>query len=263
MKSSILCLGAIIQLVLANPVKIPLYKRSDFVSTETQNLQNGMMGAVVQIGNPPQNLTMAFDTTTGFSWVTETQCGDANCQGRTAFNTRNSSTITSTGQSFTMDYGDGTVNTTIYLDTFRYGGLTVKNMPFGGAYRMEGFNKGFDGYLGLGRNINLNTSQTQYAKRDDLSVSGFVPNAFQQGSGIASAQFGMYTITSGSGFSQSGTVSASFALDSGNLSPVKRFDYSCQEPDGYLIIGKKYIKKEKEKEKLFLDGVFALSVCIY
>lgn len=259
MKSTLFCLAATAQIVLssvsAEPIqRIPLYyqKRtsgSDFISADAIDLKNGMLGGVVQIGNPPQNLTMAFDTSTGFSWVRGTQCGTENCQGRNAFDSRNSTTIVSTGQSFIMDYGEGIVHTTIYLDTFRFAGLTVKNMPFGGAYEMEGFNYGFDGYLGLGRNVNLNISSTVNAKRD-VSASGFVPNAFQQSSGLSSAQFGMYTTTTGSGFSDSGsTVTSNVAMTSdvtsggygvvtpGGYGVVKRSS-SNDEPAGYLVIGK-------------------------
>lgn len=46
------------------------------------------------------------------------------------------------------------------------------------------------------------------AKRDvALPPSAFVPNAFQSGSGLASAQFGMYTEDTNSGFNQDGTTS--------------------------------------------------------
>ncbi|KAK4515830.1 atp3 gamma subunit of the F1 sector of mitochondrial F1F0 ATP synthase [Mucor velutinosus] len=250
MKTTLVCLAAIAQIVLssvsAEPVqKIPLYyqKRrsgSDFISADATDLKNGMLGGVVQIGNPPQNLTMAFDTSTGFSWVRGTQCGTENCQGRNDFDSRNSTTIISTGQSFVMDYGEGIVHTTIYMDTFRFAGLTVKHMPFGGAYEMEGFDKGFDGYLGLGRNVNLNTSSTVYAKRD-VSASGFVPNAFQQGSGLSSAQFGMYTTTTGSGFSESGSTAVSSVampneVTGGGFGVVKRSS-SSDEPAGYLVLG--------------------------
>lgn len=221
MKSTILCLAVIAQIALlslanAEPIqKIPLYynrkrtNKKDFLSSEAQDLKNGMLGGIVQIGNPPQNLTMAFDTSTGFSWVRGVQCGDDvnNCQGRNAFDSRNSTTIISTGQSFNMNYGGGAiVYTTIYLDTFRFSGLTVKNMPFGGAYKMEGFNQGLDGYLGLGRDVDLNSNKTQHYAKRDIPASGFVPNAYQQGSGLQSAQFGMYTTSAGSGFSDSGSV---------------------------------------------------------
>jgi hypothetical protein len=47
------------------------------------------------------------------------------------------------------------------------------------------------------------------SKRDTLSDSAFVSTAFQQGSGISSSQFGMYTTSTSSGFDQSGSTSSS------------------------------------------------------
>jgi hypothetical protein len=229
MKSTILCLAAIAQIALsavsAEPIqKIPLYykrhNKQEFIASAAKSLENGMLGGVVQIGNPPQNLTMAFDTSTGFSWVRGTQCISENCLGRKDFNPENSTSIVSTYHNFTLNYGKGIVNTTIYVDTFRYAGLTVEKMPFGSAYEMKGFNKGFDGYLGLGRDVNLNSSSTFYAKRD-IPASGFVPNAFQQASGMQSSQFGMYTVSTGSGFSQSGSVVSNVASSNdASSSPV-------------------------------------------
>ncbi|KAI8640064.1 aspartic peptidase domain-containing protein [Parasitella parasitica] len=255
MKSTLFCFAAIAQITLSSVSaesiqRIPLYyqkrtSNSDFISAGAIDLKNGMLGGVVQIGNPPQNVTMAFDTSTGFSWVRDTQCCSENCQGRNAFEPKNSTTLVSTNQTFTMDYGKGIVRTNIYTDSFSFAGITVKSMPFGGAYEMEGFNQGFDGYLGLGRDINLNNSSTNITKRD-VPSSGFVPNAFQQSSGLSSAQFGMYTTSSGNGFSdtgfsQNGTTVVSNVGSSSSVAPggygiVKRSS-SNDEPAGYLVIG--------------------------
>lgn len=247
MKTTLICLAAIALSVTAEPIqRIPLfYKRSpdgesDFRSVEGQALKNGMLGGIVQIGNPPKNFTMAFDTSTGFSWVRGEQCGNENCQGRNSYDARNSTTAISTGRSFTKDYGKGIVYSTIYADTFQFSDITVKNMTFGGAYRMENFDEGFDGFLGLGRNVNLNITDVKYAKRD-IPPPGFVPAAFQQNYGLQSSQFGMYTTSVGSGFSNSGSVPSSFgqpnnAITSGGFGRAKR---SLDEPAGYLIIGKK------------------------
>ncbi|KAI7905804.1 aspartic peptidase domain-containing protein [Cokeromyces recurvatus] len=245
--------------------KIPLYyKRSskpDYALGEAENLQNGMLGGVVEIGNPPQKLIMAFDTSSGFSWVRDIHCDTKDCRCREAYNPRNSTTSISTGRSFEMDYGKGIVRTTLYKDTFRFAGLTVKHMPFGGAYDMKHFNKGFDGYLGLGRNVDLDPPHKHHSKRD-LSDSGFIPNAYQQSTGLTSAQFGMYTtISSGSGFSDSGfsdsgssssnsgptssnsgsvsSNSGSSSSGSSNVTPggfgvLKR---CVNQPAGYLVIG--------------------------
>lgn len=217
MKVGFICLATLAQLLLAEPIqRIPFYyhqkRSSDIISAASESLKNGMLGGLVQIGNPPQNLTLAFDTSIGYTWTRSVHCNTENCENRQTYDPRNSTTAVSTGHNLTVDYGGGAkVESTIYYDTFRFAGLKVEKMPFGGAYCMEGFDQGFDGYLGLGRDINLNTSETQYTKRDGLSSSSFVPNAYQSGSGIASAQFGMYTTKTGSGFSDSGVTSTTNA----------------------------------------------------
>ncbi|OAD73451.1 hypothetical protein PHYBLDRAFT_181545 [Phycomyces blakesleeanus NRRL 1555(-)] len=218
MRSAILCLAALAQLALsasAEPMKIPLYKRSnDFVKAGGKELSNGVLSGTVQIGTPPQEFTMAFDTTTGYSWVRGSRCKTENCLDRCTYYSRRSDTVTSLGKKFSVEYGDACVDTHVYLDTFNFAGLTVENMPFGGAYRMSGFVDGFDGYLGLGRDVNFTQTKIKSSaayglnKRDvAIPASAFVENAYQQGSGIESLQFGMYTTsTEDDGFSQSGVV---------------------------------------------------------
>jgi hypothetical protein len=108
------------------------------------------------------------------------------------------------------------------------------------------------------------------SKRDvALPNSAFVPNAFQSGAGLASAQFGMYTTTTSSGFSQSGTTAGAVAgtnsttlatgttaavpaaatttaanTTTGGVTPggfgiVKRHNTQPQQeqPAGYLVLG--------------------------
>ncbi|ORE07262.1 acid protease [Rhizopus microsporus var. microsporus] len=222
--------------------KIPLYQKrtsqSEFISAPAQLVQNGMMGAVIEVGNPPQELTLALDTSTGFSWIRGTQCVNGNCLDRKSYNASRSTTVVTVGKKFTMDYGRGVAYTTLCLDTFRYAGLTVENMPFGDAYRMERFDQGFDGFLGLGRNVDLNTVQEHYAKRD-IPDSGFVPNAYQQGYGMGSSQFAMYTTSSRSGFSQTTASNStpSTGVASGGWGTISKRHTKDDTPAGYLVLG--------------------------
>ncbi|KAI7898545.1 aspartic peptidase domain-containing protein [Cokeromyces recurvatus] len=220
MRTAFLCLAAFAQLALnavsADPINIPLYKRSDsgaIYKAAGKALENGVLAGKVKIGNPPQEFTVAFDTTTGYSWVRGSRCKTKNCRGRCSYYALKSSDVVSTGKKFSVEYGDSCVDTHVYLDTFEFSNLTVKNMPFGGAYRMSGFANGFDGYLGLGRSVDFNftkirsTASNSLSKRDvTLPDSAFVSTAFQQGSGITSAQFGIYTTSTNAGFDQSGTT---------------------------------------------------------
>ncbi|KAF7728357.1 hypothetical protein EC973_006298 [Apophysomyces ossiformis] len=235
MRTAIFCLAAIAQLVLAaaEPTKIPLYRRSDngIVKAAGQELSNGVLAGKVKIGG--QEFTMAFDTTTGFSWVRGSKCKTENCLDRCTYYARRSDgPAHPTAKKFSVEYGNACVDTHVVLDTFEFAGLKVKNMPFGSAYRMSGFDHGFDGYLGLGRNVDWNqtkihsTAAGSLSKRDmQLPDSAFVPNAYQQASGIDSAQFGMYTTTtSDNGFGANG------AGDGGQLPPTNPNQPGNQTP---------------------------------
>lgn len=214
MRTTFLCLAALAELALtamADPMRIPLYRRTDsgIVTAAGEALDNGVLAGKVYIGNPPQEFTMAFDTNTGYSWVRGSRCKSENCLDRCTYYARRSDSVVSTGEKFSVEYGDACVDTHVYLDTVEFNGIKVENMPFGGAYRMSGFDDGFDGYLGLGRSVDFNktkiysSSSGHLAKRADLPSSAFVSNAYQSGS-VNSAQFGMVT-TGSSGFSQDGT----------------------------------------------------------
>lgn len=226
MRSTVLCLAALAQLALSafadpQPYRVPLYRRTTssssssnssngIVKAATTQLDGGILAGTVSIGCPPQEFTMAFDTTTGYTWVRGSRCKTENCLDRCTYYARRSETAVSTGKKFSVEYGDACVDTYIYYDDIEFAGLKVHNMPFGSAYRMSGFDSGFDGYFGLGRAVDLNQTKvySTLTRRDTTSSSAFVPNAYQQGSGIQSSQFGFYTVgsSSSSGFSQSGAT---------------------------------------------------------
>ncbi|KAI8060994.1 aspartic peptidase domain-containing protein [Gongronella butleri] len=280
MRSAILCLAAIAQFALAvtaepEPIKIPLFRRTNdgVVTAAGKALDNGVLAGTIHIGTPPQEFTVAFDTSSGYSWIRGSNCKSTNCLDRCTYYARNSKTAVSTGEKFSVKYGSSCVDTYIYRDTVEFAGLTVKDMPFGGAYRMSGFGAGFDGYLGLGPNVDLSsrklvlapsTNSSSLNKRDTTDASGFIPNAYQQGSGVGSSQFGVYTTTS-SGFDQNGGQGppqtpptnttapttaapppagtttapppATTSVASGGFGFGKRTNVQEEQPAGYLVIG--------------------------
>ncbi|KAG0172261.1 1,3-beta-glucanosyltransferase [Apophysomyces sp. BC1034] len=253
LRITLLCLGFLAFLVSADPVKIPLYRRSEsgLAVAAGKQLDHGILAGKVQIGEPPEEFTLAFDTTTGFSWVRGSRCKSENCLDRCTYYARHSSTVKSTKHKFSVEYGDACVDTRVYLDTFRFANITVHDMPFGGAYRMSGFGHGFDGYLGLGRSVNFNSTKIHSSSSGGLAKraialpdSAFVPNAYQQATGLDSAQFGMYTTTtSNDGFSQTGASQQQqqqqTTTTSGGLGFAKRSTNA--QPDepvgGYLVMG--------------------------
>ncbi|KAI9472340.1 MAG: aspartic peptidase domain-containing protein [Benjaminiella poitrasii] len=272
MRTAFLCLAALAQFALssvsAEPITIPLYRRSDdggIYKAAGKALDNGVLAGKLKIGNPPQEFTVAFDTTTGYSWVRGSRCKTENCRGRCSYYALKSKDAVSTGKKFSVEYGDSCVDTHIYLDTFEFANIKAKDIPFGGAYRMSGFADGFDGYLGLGRSVDFNitkmksTSSNSLAKRDvALPDSAFVPNAFQQGAGLASAQFGMYTTGTTSGFDQSGITTSPTTTDTAATNnTVNAVPGTTTTPvntsgsvtgGGFGTIRKRHNKKDDEEE---------------
>ncbi|ORX56873.1 acid protease [Hesseltinella vesiculosa] len=256
MRSALIALAALAQLTLSvaadDFVKIPLYRRSSdgVVTAAGKALDNGVLAGTVNIGNPPQEFTVAFDTSSGYSWVRGSRCKSTNCLDRCTYYARNSNSSVPTGKKFSVKYGDNCVDTHIYYDTWEFAGITVHNQPFGGAYRMSGFSHGFDGYLGLGPNVNLNTSKlvlapstgrSSLAKRDG-GASGFVPNAYQTGAGVGSNQFGVYTSGQGNGMGAppggSGTnPPPPPPANTTTTAPPPPRSASQPQPDGFLVIG--------------------------
>lgn len=99
------------------------------------------------------------------------QCKTENCLDRCTYYARRSSTAVSTGQKVKVKYDHGVcVDTTVYLDTVRFNGLEVANQPFGGAYRMTGFEHGFGMYYMYSKVTNEFASN----KSDKTAILGSV-----------------------------------------------------------------------------------------
>ncbi|KAI8060021.1 aspartic peptidase domain-containing protein [Gongronella butleri] len=84
----------------------------------------------VNIGTPGQTFTVAMDTGSADLWVPSSQCPASQCPF-SRFNSGNSSSFQSSGSSFNIQYGIGSVNGTYAIDTVSVGGINVSNQQFG------------------------------------------------------------------------------------------------------------------------------------
>jgi len=255
MRSTILCLAALAQLALTavadKHVTIPLYRRSPspFYQAAGEQIDDGILAGTISVGTPPREFNVVFDTSTGLSWLRGSQCRSENCLDRCTYYASRSKTAVSTGHKYSVNYGDACVDTRVFLDTVTFSDRTVPNLPIGGAERMSGFGAGFDGYLGLGPNIQFNKTGKLYAgngnlqRRQDLTTqpSSFVNAAFQIGQ-IESPQFGVFISTN---VTAAAPAAAPAAPTTGTTAPttdttstgfVKRTSEKAA-PAGYLIFG--------------------------
>ncbi|KAL0608927.1 Cathepsin E [Plecturocebus cupreus] len=107
----------------------------------------------ISIGSPPQNFTVIFDTGSSNLWVPSVYCTSPACKGHTRFQPSLSSTYNQPGQSFSIQYGTGSLSGIIGADQVSVEGLTVVGQQFGESVTEPGqtfVDAEFDGILGLG-----------------------------------------------------------------------------------------------------------------
>ncbi|KAL4828916.1 hypothetical protein H8958_018470 [Nasalis larvatus] len=107
----------------------------------------------ISIGSPPQNFTVIFDTGSSNLWVPSVYCTSPACKTHTRFQPSQSSTYSQPGQSFSIQYGTGSLSGITGVDQVSVEGLTVVGQQFGESVTEPGqtfVDAEFDGILGLG-----------------------------------------------------------------------------------------------------------------
>ncbi|GAB5591799.1 hypothetical protein Unana1_06699 [Umbelopsis nana] len=135
----------LISSTVANTITVPLYKRtvSPFYAANGNQLDDGLLAGEVSIGNPPQQMRLVFDTTSGYTWARGDKCKSENCLDRCTFYPTRSKSIRYTGLKHDVSYGDACVDTKVWQDTISFANVTVPHSYFGVANRMNGFDHGF------------------------------------------------------------------------------------------------------------------------
>ncbi|XP_071624613.1 gastricsin isoform X1 [Heliangelus exortis] len=106
----------------------------------------------ISIGDPPQNFLVLFDTGSSNLWVPSNYCQTPACFNHQKFNPQESSTFISTGQSFTLSYGSGTLTVLLGYDTLRIQSIRVTSQEFGLSENeptQPFYYAEFDGILGM------------------------------------------------------------------------------------------------------------------
>ncbi|XP_074792061.1 gastricsin-like [Natator depressus] len=106
----------------------------------------------ISIGTPPQNFLVLFDTGSSNLWVPSTYCQSQACSNHARFNPSHSSTYSSNGQTFSLQYGSGSLTGFFGYDTMTLQNIAVTNQEFGLSENEPGTNfiyAHFDGILGM------------------------------------------------------------------------------------------------------------------
>ncbi|OII77663.1 aspartyl protease family protein [Cryptosporidium andersoni] len=121
-----------------------------------ENFKNSQYFGKIQIGTPPKEFVVIFDTGSSSLWIPSVECRNAGCNPHSKFDPARSSTFSKLGddpiETF-IQYGTGSCIIKYGKETIRIGHLTVNDQPFGMAIEesIEPFaDLPFDGLVGLG-----------------------------------------------------------------------------------------------------------------
>jgi hypothetical protein len=133
---------------------VPIKKRQVNKHTQTyvedlRNSHNTELTGTIQIGTPPQEFTVIFDTGSSNFWLPGHDCEGAG--DRKKFQPHQSSSFTPSIQEISLQYGKGAAKGRIGKDHAKVAGLDIKNISFARLTTLNGMdpNSRFDGLIGL------------------------------------------------------------------------------------------------------------------
>ncbi|KAJ3315908.1 hypothetical protein HDV04_000115 [Boothiomyces sp. JEL0838] len=136
------------------------------VTTPSANYEFQSLAVQIQVGTPPQSMSVLLDTGSHLLWIQSDNC--TNCPGKNKFNPALSNTHTNFhNEPGSIAYADGTVvKFFINEDTIKIGGLALSNQAFGEAYSVVTNNYAYNGVMGLptsysNRSLNILNSLAQ------------------------------------------------------------------------------------------------------
>ncbi|KAF8946308.1 hypothetical protein BGZ47_000854 [Haplosporangium gracile] len=152
--------------------------------------------AAMEIGSPPQEFSVVFDTGSSDLWIPSTSCQTLTCMTLRRFNPSRSSTFHEDGRPWSINYADDSkVSGVLAKDNIKVAGIMINDQTFGMASVNSGSTAatGVDGIMGLGFNSNngmgnVNTPITNMILQNQIDqpiVSVWLNKASDQDAGLS------------------------------------------------------------------------------
>ncbi|CAK81207.1 unnamed protein product (macronuclear) [Paramecium tetraurelia] len=161
-------------------VSINLFRKQQLDYANMSNFDNLLFYGIIEIGTPPQLISVAFDTGSSILWVPSVKC--KNCQQTITFSPDESETLKQTHQTITIQYANSEVFGFLVED---YVGLQGSNflsfMPFLLVTNQENFyGNQTQGIMGLNNEISTQNIFDVASQQGLLNNSVFVMQINQE-----------------------------------------------------------------------------------
>ncbi|KAH8410556.1 hypothetical protein KR009_001335, partial [Drosophila setifemur] len=178
MLKSCVLIAVLVALATAELHRVPIFKEANFVKTrqnvlaekahlrtkyqlpsarsvDEEQLSNSINMAyygAISIGTPAQSFKVLFDSGSSNLWVPSNTCKSDACLTHNQYDSSASSTYVANGESFSIQYGTGSLTGYLSTDTVVVNGLSIKRQTFAESTNEPGTNfndANFDGILGM------------------------------------------------------------------------------------------------------------------
>ncbi len=102
------------------------------------NYKNSQYVGSINIGTPPQQIEVIFDTGSSNFWITSSRCKDPGCLVHKSYNAEYSSTHEKLGTRVEVEFGSGLIEGVFCKDTVQIGKVVIPKQEFGEIEKEKG-----------------------------------------------------------------------------------------------------------------------------